>query len=390
MHRTLFIVALAGAAQVAPRCGSSAPLGSSQNVQAIVVNAGPANNYFNGAFTSVTICAPGSSNCQTLDGVLVDTGSSGLRVLSSALTVSLPQQTDANGAAMAACGQFLDGFTWGPIQTADIRMAGEQAGAVPMQVIGAPGFAGVPDACSSIGPAEDTLQDLGANGILGVGVFRQDCGLDCSLVGASNPGVYFACSGSTCRSTTEAVAKQLQNPVWQFASDNNGITIQLPSVAPGGAVSVAGTMTFGIGTQSDNALGSARVLTLDADGNFTTVYNGQSFGSSFIDSGSNGIYFLDAATTGMPTCADAADFYCPATAQTFSATNRGANGAASSVTFTVGNLDALNERFSAFSEVAGPNPGAFDWGLSFFFGRTIYAAIEGQTTPVGTGPFVAY
>ncbi|HEY2906790.1 MAG TPA: DUF3443 domain-containing protein [Vicinamibacterales bacterium] len=390
MHRTLFIVALAGAAQAAPQCSSSAPLASSQNVQTIVVNAGPTNTYFNGAFTSVTVCAPGSSSCQTIDGVLVDSGSSGLRVLSSVLTVSLPQQTDSNGAAMAECGQFLDGFTWGPVQSADIRMAGEQASAVPIQVIGAPGFTNVPDACSSTGPAEDTLQDLGANAILGVSVFRQDCGLGCSLVGASNPGVYFACSGSTCRSTTQALTKQLQNPVWLFASDNNGISIQLPSVALGGAPSVTGTMTFGIGTQSNNALGSARVLTLDADGNFTTVFNGQSYGSSFIDSGSNGIYFLDPATTGMPTCADASDFYCPATTLTFSATNRGANGATSSVTFRVGNLDALNERFSAFSEVAGPNSGAFDWGLSFFFGRTVYAAIEGQSTPGGSGPFVAY
>lgn len=134
-------------------------MGSSQNVQSIVVNAGPANTYFNGAFTSVTVCAPGTSSCQTIDGVLVDSGSSGLRLLSSVLTLSLPQQTDAGGAAMAECGQFLDGFTWGPVQTADIRMAGEQASAVPIQVIGAPGFSSVPAACSSIGPAEDTLQD---------------------------------------------------------------------------------------------------------------------------------------------------------------------------------------------------------------------------------------
>ena len=79
----------------------------------------------------------------------------------------------------------------------------------------------------------------------------------------------------------------------------------------------------------------------------------------------------------MPTCSGAADFYCPTTTQTFSATNRGANGATSSVTFSVGNLNGLNERFSAFSEVAGPNPGLFDWGLPFFFGRTVFAAIEG-------------
>ena len=47
-------------AAATPKCGgsstdeSSAPL---MNFQSIVVNAGPANNYFNGAFTSVTVCA---------------------------------------------------------------------------------------------------------------------------------------------------------------------------------------------------------------------------------------------------------------------------------------------------------------------------------------------
>ncbi len=60
------------------------------------------------------------------------------------------------------------------------------------------------------------------------------------------------------------------------------------------------------------------------------------------------------------------------------------------MTFPVGNADALDGRFNAFSEVAGPNPGGFAWGLSFFFGRTIFTAIEGQTTPGGVGPYFAF
>jgi hypothetical protein len=110
------------------------------NFQSIVVNAGPANNYFNGAFTSVTVCAPGTSTCQTIDGILVDTGSTGLRVLGSSLTLSLPQQTDASGAPVAECFNFLDGFTWGAVQSADIKMGGEQANGVPVQVIGGSGL----------------------------------------------------------------------------------------------------------------------------------------------------------------------------------------------------------------------------------------------------------
>src|SRR5579862_7358758 len=139
---------------LSPECGTTPATTNvvaapSQNVQAIIANAGPANNYANGLFTSVTICVPGStSSCQTIDGVLVDTGSTGFRVLSSVLTLSLPQQT-ALGGPVAECNQFLDGFTWGPVQTADIVLSGERASTVPIQVIGTSGLPAIPAACST-------------------------------------------------------------------------------------------------------------------------------------------------------------------------------------------------------------------------------------------------
>ena len=52
--------------------------------------------------------------------------------------------------------------------------------------------------------------------------------------------------------------------------------------------------------------------------------------------------------------------------------------------------DSLNERFTAFTEIGGPNPGQFDWGLPFFYGRTIFVGIEGQRAGGVTGPFWAY
>jgi hypothetical protein len=386
------ILALTVAAAVAPQCGpgSTTPGTLLQNFQTITVNAGPSGDYFNGAFTSVTICVPGQSSCQTISGVLIDTGSSGVRVLSSALTLPLPQQNDASGSPVVECAQFLDGFTWGPVQTADVKLGGEQANAVPIQVIGSPAFPTVPIACSNTGDAKNTLSTLGANGILGIASFKQDCGPACVSVGASNPGFYYACPSSGCRQTAVSLQNQAQNPVSLFSANNNGTVIQLPSVAPGGVASTSGMLIFGIGTQANNALGPARVLTLDASGDFSTNYGGILYQSTYVDSGTNGIFFLDSRTTGLPICRTSADFYCPTTAQSQSATNRGLNGVMSAVTFSVGNVDALSARIAASSEAAGPNPGGFAWGMPFFFGRSVFTAIEGQPTSGGTGPYVAY
>jgi Protein of unknown function (DUF3443) len=392
VQRTI-LLALLVAQEITPQCGSATstpPAGPAQNVQSIVVNAGPTNNYFNGAFTSVTLCVPGqTTGCQTIDGVLVDTGSTGLRVLSSVLTLSLPQQAGSSGAPIVECAQFLDGFTWGPVQSADIRLSGEQASRVPIQVIDERTFPNIPTACSSSGTAFDTLAALGANAILGVGLFKQDCGLACAFVGSSNPGLYYACPATGCQPAAVALVNQVQNPVALFGIDNNGLVIQLPAVAAGGAVSVTGSLVYGIGTQSNNGLGSAKVLTVDAVGNITTLYGGQSY-TSFIDSGSNGIFFLDAASTGLPVCPDSSDFYCPTTRQSFSATNVGANGVSLAALFNVGNADTLSAQFTAFNEIAGPNPGNFDFGLGFFFGRSVFTAIEGQSTAGGVGPYFAY
>jgi hypothetical protein len=394
VYRILIFSIMLAAQASSSKCDSSSSGGSSstaaQNILSVVVNGGPTNNALNQLFATVTVCAPGTSNCQTISGILVDTGSVGLRILSSALTLPLPQQTGGGGAPVAECLPFVDGFTWGPVQTADVKIAGEAASSIAVQVVGLDKFPTIPSSCSSQGTAEETLNDLNANGILGVGLFREDCGLGCALTGSSNPGLYYTCPSSGCVITTEPVASQVQNPVSHFAVNNNGVVIQLPTVPTGGAASTSGTLLFGIGTQSNNGLGSAKVFTLDGQTNFATVFNNQTYTSSFIDSGSNGIFFLDSAGAGLPDCKNSTGFYCPTTLTALSATQRGLNGATNAVAFNAGNVDRVNATFSVFAEATGANPGGFDWGLPFFFGRTVFVAIAGQSTPGGTGPYWAY
>jgi len=326
---------------------------------------------------------------------LLDTGSSGLRLLASVLPASfvLPAVMSTDQQTVAGCGQFVSGYTWGAVRQADLRMAGEVAGAVSVQIIADSAFPTVPSSCSNTLPAIDSVDTLHANGVLGISTFQQDCGLAC--VEQAQAGTYYTCQGSSCSSIALPLVQQLGNPVASFANDNNGTVITLPAVGPSGAVAVAGSLTFGISTQSNNGLGSATVYTLDKSGNMTTLYGGKSF-HSFLDTGSNILAFADST---IPLCAGGSGFYCPATTLSLSAVNTGTNGMNGIVNFNVANTEDLNlnrnnSGFSAFSNIAATTPAGisslFDWGLPFYFGRTVYTAIEGRMAGSVTGPYVAY
>jgi hypothetical protein len=213
--------------------------------------------------------------------------------------------------------------------------------------------------------------------------------------------VYFSCPVAGCTVTTVSLTNQMQNPVWLFPQDNNGLSIQLPSIGATGAATVAGTITFGIGSQTDNALGSGVVAqAATSKGTFTTTFGGVAYTNSFIDSGLGAFYFLDSTTTGLPNCAangDAAGYYCAPSPVSLTAITSGPNPSSSAtiasqnVAFSVWNaLTMIDSGNPAFNNIGGPNPGAFAWGLPFFYGKTVYIGIEGQTTPAGTGPFWAY
>jgi len=380
------------------------------NVAEVSVDFGlPGIPYLNGLFATVTVCVPGTSNCQNIDHVLVDTGSSGLRLLKSVLGLALPPATNDGGEALAECSQFVSGFAWGPLATADFRMAGEQASNLIIQVINEQAFP-VPSDCTGVGV--NTAQDLESNGILGIGTFLQDCGSDCEApLGArsANPGTYYTCSSTTrggCQATVIAVAKQVSNPVALFSQDNNGSIIELPAIPANGARQVAGALVFGIGTRENNGLGEATVMPVSSwGGTFLTSYAAKSKPSmAFVDSGSNAIYFLDSGSTHIPAClGDYSGFYCPTPTLNLSAVNQDDNGLVSvTVNFSIASAMTLlaSPTNCAFSNVGGPSvdPSAgtasmgvyFDWGLPFHFGRNVFNALAGQSTPAGPGPFVAF
>jgi len=356
-----------------------------QNEMPLVLDSGPAgtSGAINVPFVSVTVCRPGTTVCQTIDHVLVDTGSFGLRLIAPLDgALALPAVKTAAGATVGECGQFVSGYTWGSVLQADIRLGGEVAASQSIQVIGdtASGIGAAPSSCSSIGSNIGSVSALGARGVLGIGLFKQDCGAAC--VSTAISATYYACSNGSCLPSTMPLAQQVSNPVAAFAKDNNGLAISFPAVGTGGAGTLIGTLTFGIGTQSNNGLGSATRYVANSSGHFRTVYKSATLTSSYIDSGSNGLFFND---TALAKCSLSSDFFCPTSPVSLSATISAYDGSATaSIAFMMESVDALPNSAVA-GWIGGPsgssksNSSTFDWGLPFFFGRKVYVGLESDT-----------
>nr|WP_144146669.1 DUF3443 domain-containing protein [Paraburkholderia sp. BCC1884] len=362
------------------------PQSTTPNVQPIEVATAPGLTR-NMLTTSVIVCQPGTSNCATIDNIQVDTGSHGLRILASALPPSLPLAAVPSGDGNTGeCAVFGGGYAWGAVRSADVRMAGQLAAAIPIQLIADPAVPIVPTDCASAGPAMLTTASLRANGILGVGLFAADCGSGC--VNAALPRWYYSCDANgACVASTQALAQQVTNPVSRFALDNNGVVIDLPSIADSGAANVSGSLIFGIGTQANNTLDGAGVLKANSQTGFVvTTSGGQTYAQSYLDSGSNGLFFRN---TQLPQCGY---WYCPASSQAASAAIVGLDGASSTVSFAIGNASALfASGNNAFNNLAGAtSSGSFGWGLPFFFGRRVYTAIASRETSAGPGPYYAF
>jgi hypothetical protein len=479
--------------------GNNTPAAMASNVATLTVDGGPTpcgtlsscgdNNM---SFVTIIVCPPNTSptnaNCVTIDHVWVDTGSDGLRIPSEVFTASqlasLPNVKVSNS-PIAECIQYAGlTYNWGSVRTADVYIGGsnyqgEVARAIPIQVMGdssVPEGNLIPTECSQTVNSNEqqisaqqviTVSELGARGLIGVGPYISDCDFAGTIAegayGANNACtssatmptgglIYFSCPSPTanCSSTAPSVpyGQQVSNPVAAFAAgsngvaDNNGVILELPQVAVGGvANTVSGSLVFGIGTQTNNALSSsATVLAIDTNINnldwagFYTVFNGVTYPNAaenstlsnyggtiggYIDSGSSIMYFLDqptlatnSATSSIVDCTGSFDIlYCPTSGSgpyltvPLSATNMDFNGNSRGVNFNVSNGMDVPQTNVAYSDLAGPNTtgsslnateeafdGLFDWGLPFFYGRNVYTSVLGVTPPSGVqaGPWWAY
>ncbi len=168
-------------------------------------------------------------------------------------------------------------------------------------------------------------------------------------------------------------------------TNDNGVVISLQSVDPIGQISAVGTLVFGIDTNASNSITSESVFKLDANGYLTTTYAGRAYTQSFIDSGSNGLFFTDYTLT---QCSYSLGFYCPSSDLTKTATIS-SGGTSKTVTFKVGSAEALSSSYAVQPNLAGMGS-SFDWGLPFFYGRKVFVSISGKSVQGGTTPIVAF
>ncbi len=460
-HRPPFLVAVALGSIVLASCGGSnvvvqpnlnGPVSSTIN-NTVPVTVGPNSAGFpNGVFTSVTVCDPAvypvgqnplgspplTQPCQTIDNILVDTGSVGLRLLASAAVdnLELPVVTDSNNHTLYECVQFADlSYVWGTVARATIQMAGETASQVPfvdefantgipIQIIASPFTSpttAVPAGCLSApltggAPiAADTLQTLGANGILGVGSFLQDCGSACAST--PPPNQYYYCPSNLCSVASVPQDLQIWNPVAAFAYDNNGLLLTLPFPANGDSGPITGSLIFGIGTQSDNALGKTEIFGIDAYGNFPQVTFSETSipgnppnllinylspqNGSYIDTGSPAIYFSDPQSLGIPDCLDTygnrLGLYCPPSLTSgFAAQVYGTNKTQVSFVWNIDNAAALMSSADSVLTTLGGDSGIgtssdyVDLGLPFFLGKSVFVGFAGTTAYDSQDQLVTY
>jgi hypothetical protein len=387
---------------------TGAPPVPTLNTMTISIDAGPAAalGAINHAYVTVRVCVPGSATqCANIDHVLLDTGSWGLRLVRSTLTaaaVTLSPETDAQGNTIEECAGFGSGQTWGPVATADIVLAGEMAAKVPVQILDDTGAGAPPPLNCGTGVIVNRVTDWAANGVLGVGVFGPDCGMACA--GATTPlAMYFGCTpAGICTAENIAVQAQVTNPATLFASDNNGVIINLPALQnANGEISAQGELVFGLGTQADNALPvtGLTLLGADANGNFASFYNGATVSvPARIDSGTDS-YLFDDPSISICTSAAWVGYYCPVVApQSLTAVNISAQSTAaivpassSTVNFLVSDPNSFVAGAAAFAGLAG-GAGArtFAWGLPFFYGRPVYIGFAGHSSGAFTGPYYGY
>jgi hypothetical protein len=209
----------------------------------------------------------------------------------------------------------------------------------------------------------------------------------------------------------------MRNPVSVLpAGYNNGVVIKMPQIpdTQQGAISATGELILGLDTAANNSVpvGASKVYlgvsdtTSDSYLGIKTTYNNHVYTNSYLDTGSNGMFFYDASIAACSSKLDQSYWYCPQTpmrnlsADLSDGEPLGRSGYP--VQFGVSNKDillSLSENL-AFNTLAGavntltngayvPDTKTFAWGMPFFYGKTVYLSIW-EMPGAENGPWYAW
>jgi len=385
-------------------CGGGG--GGIPNVLPIQVRQGPGGTLaggtvaglaFNEPYTEVTVCAVSparnpftAASCLTIDNIIVDTGSTGLRIFKQALTPAIlgpfpPAAAGEGPPQLAECYPFAIGNSWGPVVQAAVTLGGEPPVEVPVQIIDSSfQTQSIPSWCNAL---MDSPSDSDYNGILGIGPGPAP----------NDMGSYLACWwGGACSQIIPSPTLQVTNPVSALPSDSNGVIVSLPPISPNGVASVSGIVILGIDTENDNnpsIIESNPVYVFPAvlgdpgGASFETVTaDSLPFNWLIPDTGSNGIFFDDAS---IPQGLNR--WFCPSSVRNLTASVSAPNARTWTFNFSI-MCPSFSTNF-AFDNVGAPiNPeqNLFDFGLPLFFGRDVYFVYNNAPSSLGTGPLYGF
>ena len=153
----------------------------------MTVDAGPAQTRSTRRSSPSRSACRARRTCQTIDHIEVDTGSSAcafcMRASAGSCRSALPPATVPGGMTLAECLQFADGSSWGPIATGRHPAAHLRRDRNQRQRSGdrrSPGYPALRRDLAVRARRRTRVTAFGANGILGVGPFAQDCGPACA------------------------------------------------------------------------------------------------------------------------------------------------------------------------------------------------------------------
>ncbi len=281
-----------GAAVVLPLLAtlSSGAAQSEVNIVPVEVRRPSSSEVNNQLFVDVTVCNA-QQQCQTVPDVLVDTGSSGLRLFRPALQgLDLDAVTVLDKRPMALWERFGSGDLWGKLHWARVRIGGvETTETMPINVFDRSSPGEQLPAGYGGRDLRDEADGIAGNGILGISPQRYSRGRYFAFAGAHGTPSKFDWDRVKVKKSL-----QLANPIGHFPEPyNNGNVINLPEVdASSGQKTVQGWLGLGIGQPTEMLFPEgSRVITheLDQDSLFPVKLGERSL-DVMLDSGATVIH----------------------------------------------------------------------------------------------------